>query len=118
MKLSYLKSLGVTCIYLNPIFEAHSNHRYNTANYLKIDPTLGTKSDFKRLCEKAKKLGIKIILDGVFSHTGSDSVYFNKNNRYKTLGAYNCKDSEYFSWYKFLNWPNEYVSWWNFDTLP
>lgn len=118
MKLSYLKSLGVTCIYLNPIFEAHSNHRYNTANYLKIDPILGTKSDFKRLCEKAKKLGIKIILDGVFSHTGSDSVYFNKNNRYKTLGAYNSKDSEYFSWYKFLNWPNEYVSWWNFDTLP
>lgn len=117
-KLPYLKELGVKCIYLNPIFEAHSSHRYNTANYLKIDPMLGSESDFKSLCKKALKIGIRVVLDGVFSHTGSDSVYFNKNNRYAELGAYNSKESQYFSWYKFLEWPEKYVSWWNFETLP
>lgn len=117
-KLPYLKSLGVTCIYLNPIFEAHSNHRYNTADYMKVDPMLGTEDDFKNLCQEAAVVGIKILLDGVFSHTGSDSIYFNKNGRYETQGAYNTKTSEYFNWYKFLEWPQKYVSWWNFDTLP
>lgn len=117
-KLPYLKSLGVTCIYLNPIFEAHSNHRYNTANYFKVDPMLGNKKDFKSLCKEAQKLDIKIILDGVFSHTGSDSVYFNKNRRYKKPGAFNSKESKYFNWYKFSNWPKDYVSWWGFETLP
>lgn len=87
-KLPYLSDLGVTCIYLNPIFEAHSNHRYNTADYLKIDPLLGTEKDFKTLCAEAKKRGIRVVLDGVFSHTGDDSVYFNRAGRYKTLGAY------------------------------
>ena len=117
-KLPYLKSLGVTVIYLNPIFEAHSNHRYNTADYMKIDPTLGTEEDFKKLCEKAGALDIKIILDGVFSHTGSDSVYFNRNNRYDSVGAYNSQTSPYYKWYRFDNWPNKYRSWWGFETLP
>ena len=75
-KLPYIKSLGTTVIYLNPIFEAHENHRYNTANYEKIDPLLGTEEDFKELCAKAKEMGISVILDGVFSHTGADSIYF------------------------------------------
>ena len=74
-KLPYLKDLGVNCIYLNPIFESHSNHRYDTADYSKIDPVLGTEKDFKSLCKQAKELGIHIILDGVFSHTGDDSIY-------------------------------------------
>jgi len=117
-KLPYLESLGVNCIYLNPIFEAHSNHRYDTADYNKIDSVLGTEEDFKSLCETAKKMGIHIILDGVFSHTGADSVYFNKNGRYKTLGAYNSKESPYYSWYKFTNYPEKYQSWWGFVTLP
>lgn len=117
-KLPYLKSLGVSAIYLNPIFLAHSNHRYNTADYSKIDPLLGTETDFKNLCSFAVKFDIKIILDGVFSHTGSDSIYFNKENRYKTIGAYNSKDSKYLNWYKFSNWPNEYKCWWDFKTLP
>ena len=77
-KLDYIASFGVTIIYLNPIFEAHSNHRYNTANYLKIDPLLGKEDDFVTLCSEARKRGIRIILDGVFNHTGSDSIYFNK----------------------------------------
>lgn len=117
-KLPYLKSLGVTCIYLNPIFEAHSNHRYNTADYSKIDPSLGTEKDFRSLCAKAKKLGIHIMLDGVFSHTGSDSIYFNKKGRYDSKGAYQSKESPYYEWYHFSKWPKHYESWWGFDTLP
>lgn len=117
-KLPYLKSLGVNCIYLNPIFEAHSNHRYDTADYGKIDPVLGTEKDFKNLCESAKKQGIHIILDGVFSHTGDDSVYFNRKGRYETLGAYNSPESPYYKWYKFTNYPDKYQSWWGFETLP
>lgn len=117
-KLDYLESLGVTCIYLNPIFEAHSNHRYNTADYSKIDPLLGTEEDFIKLTSELKRRNMHLILDGVFSHTGSDSVYFNKNKRYNNIGAYNSKDSEYISWYNFIHWPDKYNSWWGFDTLP
>lgn len=117
-KLPYLKDLGVTCIYLNPIFESHSNHRYDTADYGKIDPLLGTEEDFKNLCKDAKKMGIHIILDGVFSHTGDDSVYFNRKGRYPTLGAYNSPESPYYKWYKFTNYPDKYQSWWGFVTLP
>lgn len=117
-KLPYISSLGVNCIYLNPIFEAHSNHRYNTADYEKVDPLLGTEKDFVSLCKKAEQLGIRIILDGVFSHTGSDSRYFNKDGRYSDCGAYQSKDSPFYSWFKFVNWPNKYQSWWGFETLP
>lgn len=117
-KLGYLNELGVTCIYLNPIFEAHSNHRYNTADYMKIDPLLGTQEDFVSLCKAAEKQGIKIILDGVFSHTGDDSVYFNKYSRYDSVGAYNSKKSPCYKWYKFNKWRDDYESWWGFETLP
>ena len=117
-KLDYIESLGVTIIYLNPIFEAHSNHRYNTADYMKIDPLLGKEEDFVELCSEARKRGIRIILDGVFNHTGSDSIYFNKERRYATVGAYTSKDSPYYNWYCFFNYPNGYDSWWGFDTLP
>ncbi len=118
LKLPYLKSLGVNCIYLNPIFEAHSNHRYNTADYMKIDPLLGDEKDFIRLCKDAKKQGIHIILDGVFSHTGDDSIYFNKKNRYNEIGAYNSTLSPYRGWFKFKNWPDDYDAWWGVPTLP
>jgi len=117
-KLPYLKELGVTCIYLNPIFEAHSNHRYDTADYSKIDPMLGSEEDFSQLCRDARDLGIRILLDGVFSHTGCDSVYFNKYGRYDGLGAYQSQESPFFQWYSFYNWPDGYECWWNFITLP
>lgn len=117
-KLPYLQELGVTCLYLNPIFEAHSNHRYDTADYSKIDPLLGTEEDFCRLCKKAEAMGIRILLDGVFSHTGSDSVYFNREGRYTTPGAYNSQTSPYSNWYHFRQWPDSYDCWWNFTTLP
>ena len=117
-KLPYIASLGVTCIYLNPIFAAHSNHRYNTADYRSIDPLLGTEEDFKALCEAAKALGIRIVLDGVFSHTGDDSIYFDRYNRYRTHGACESKASPYYPWYRFYDWPDTYECWWNFETLP
>ncbi len=115
-KLNYLKGLGVGAIYLNPIFSAYSNHRYDTSDYMKIDPMLGDEKDFVSLCAKAKKLGIKIILDGVFSHTGADSIYFDKLGRYEG-GAFNDEVSPYRDWYSF-NEDGTYSSWWGIDTLP
>ena len=117
-KLDYLEELGVTCIYLNPIFEANSNHRYDTADYERIDPLLGDEKDLKSLCSKAKEKGISIILDGVFSHTGCDSKYFNMYNNYDSVGAYNSMSSPYFSWYKFIDYPDNYQSWWGIRLLP
>ncbi|MEG1875130.1 MAG: glycoside hydrolase family 13 protein, partial [Angelakisella sp.] len=118
-KLPYLATLGVTGIYLNPIFEAHSNHRYNTADYRKIDPLLGTEDDFITLCDAAHRLGMVIILDGVFNHTGSDSIYFNKEKRYGDhVGAYNDAYSPYREWFSWIEYPRSYRSWWGFETLP
>ena len=117
-RLPYLKALGVTVIYFNPIFEAASNHRYDTSDYMKIDPYLGDKKDFEELVEEAKKVGIRVILDGVFNHTGDNSVYFNKYGNYPSVGAYQSKDSPYFNWYSFTEWPDKYSSWWGIDVLP
>lgn len=117
-KLPYIASLGVSIIYLNPIFEAHSNHRYNTADYMKIDSLLGDEKDLKNLCRDAKRLDISIVLDGVFSHTGDDSVYFNRYKRYGEGGAYNSRDSKYHNWFNFKNWPDDYEAWWGVPSLP
>lgn len=116
--LEYLSSLGVTCVYLNPIFEAHSNHRYDTADYEKIDPLLGDTADFRSLTAAAAARGIRVLLDGVFSHTGADSVYFNREGRYGDGGAYRSVASPYYPWYRFHSWPDTYASWWGFETLP
>lgn len=117
-KLPYLQRLGITAIYLSPVFEAHSNHKYDTSDYFIIDPMFGTENTLKILCAMAEKYGIYIILDGVFSHTGVDSLYFNKYNNYKSVGAYQSKDSPYFDWYTFNNWNNDYNCWWNIKILP
>ena len=114
-----IAELGFTAIYLNPIFEAHSNHRYNTADYLNVDPLLGTNEEFEVLCREAAKYGIGIVLDGVFSHTGSDSRYFNREGRYGDGGAYRDPNSPYRSWYDFdPKYKGGYRSWWGFETLP
>ncbi|MEE0944288.1 MAG: glycoside hydrolase family 13 protein [Clostridia bacterium] len=117
-KLSYLADLGIGAIYLNPIFKAYSNHRYDTGDYEEIDEVLGTEKDFERLCSEAKKYGIRIILDGVFNHTGSDSKYFNKNGTYDSVGAYQSTESAYSAWYRFSSHPDNYESWWGMETLP
>ncbi len=117
-KLDYLRTLNVTAIYLNPIFKAYSNHRYDTGDYFEIDELLGDKSDLILLIDKAHEKGIKIILDGVFNHTGSDSLYFNKKGKYQSLGAYQSEKSPYYNWFNFINYPNLYESWWGIQTLP
>ena len=116
-KLPYLKDLGVSVLYLNPIFKAWSNHRYDTANYLKIDELLGTEEDFRSLCRAAHRLGMKVILDGVFSHTGSRSVYFDAQGEFGT-GAASDPDSPYREWFEFSRFPDEYTTWWGMKTLP
>ena len=117
-KLDYLQSLSVTTLYLCPIFEAASNHRYNTADYMRIDPMLGTEEDFRQLCADAAERGIRIMLDGVFNHTGSNSRYFNADGFYPELGAAQSKDSPYYEWFNFTHWPTHYDSWWGVHTLP
>lgn len=117
-KLDYLKDLGINVIYLNPIFEASSNHKYDTGDYKKVDPMFGDNDTFRILCLKAKELGIHIILDGVFSHTGSDSIYFNKEGTYDSLGAFQSEESPYYSWYSFQRYCDVYHCWWGIDTLP
>ena len=117
-KLPYLHSLGVNVIYLNPIFLAPSNHKYDTSNYYQIDPEFGTLKTFKTLMSATAKLGMHVILDGVFNHTGSDSIYFNKYNRFPDLGAYQSKKSPYYSWYTFQQWPDSYNTFAGVDTLP
>ena len=117
-KLDYLKDLNVTVIYLNPIFKSYSNHHYDTGDYFCIDPNLGDMDDLKELIFQAERRGIKIILDGVFSHTGDDSRYFNKYGRYDSIGAYQSKNSPYYDWYTFKKFPDKYNSWWGIDVLP
>ena len=117
-KLDELAELGVTALYLCPIFESASNHRYNTADYTKIDPLLGDEEDFKSLCARAKERGIRVILDGVFNHTGSQSIYFNADGFYPSLGAAQSQDSPYSDWFSFHPWPDDYDAWWGIRTLP
>ncbi len=117
-KLDYLKSLSVKTIYLSPIFEAYSNHKYDTGNYMKVDDMFGGDEAFELLLKKAKEYGMGIILDGVFNHTGDNSLYFNKYGKYGMGGAYRREESPYRNWYFFKNWPEQYESWWGIDILP
>ena len=117
-KLPYLKELGISCIYLNPIVEARSNHRYDASDYSRPDPILGTTEDFEQLCKKAEEQGMRIILDGVFSHTGCDSIYFNRYGTYDSVGACQGPESQYYPWYDFRHFPDEYKCWWGFKDLP
>jgi glycosidase len=117
-KLGYLKKLGVNAIYFNPIFMAPSNHLYDTTDYYRIDPYFGRISDFTYLVRQARKWGIHVILDGVFNHTSSDSLYFDRYSRYFSLGAYESQDSWFYDWYTFTEWPDDYDAWWGFDSLP
>ena len=117
-KMDYIASLGITILYLNPIGKAFSNHRYDTGDYKTPDPMLGTEEDFRRMCDAAHARGIHVILDGVYSHTGSNSLYFDRNRTFGGNGAFCRQDSPYYNWYTFYQWPYHYHSWWNFDTLP
>ncbi|MDX6409580.1 MAG: hypothetical protein QOE13_2651 [Gaiellaceae bacterium] len=122
-KLGYLKSLGVDAIWTTPIFKARSNHRYDTDDYNHIDPALGGDAAFAALSAAAKAEGIRLILDGVFNHASSDSLYFDRFHRYPSLGACESQASPWRSWFRFAtgNTPcggNDYVGWFSIDTLP
>lgn len=116
-KLPYLSDMGVEILYLNPISKAFSSHRYDTCDYKTPDPMLGTEEDFAELCRAAHDRGIRIVLDGVYSHTGSRSIYFDKNHEFGG-GAVSDPNSPYRNWYQFHHYPDSYNCWWNFDTLP
>ena len=115
-KLPYIKSLGTDIIYLSPIVESQSTHRYDTADYENIDPYIGKNDDLKLLCDEAHKKGMKVILDAVFNHTGNDSKYFNEYGRYKTEGAFQNKDSYYGSFYKKVG--SSFCYWWSMPNMP
>ena len=117
-KLDELKELGVETLYFNPIFEAAENHRYGTADYDRIDPMLGCNEDFSRLCDEAHRRGMRVMLDGVFNHTGFVSRYFNGDGFYPDVGACQSWDSPYRSWFQFIRWPDRYESWWGIYSLP
>jgi glycosidase len=117
-KLDYLEDLGVTAIYFNPIFQSPSNHLYDTTDYYQIDPYFGSIGTYRSLVSEAQRRGMQVILDGVFNHTSSDSIYFDKESGYPKDGAYESQDSRYYDWYTFYEWPDSYNSWWGFDTLP
>ena len=117
-KMGYIASMGATILYLNPISKSFSSHRYDTGDYKTPDPMLGTEADFAAMCAEAHKYGIRVILDGVYSHTGSNSLYFDRNRTFGGNGAYCTKESPYYSWYQFYQYPDNYNSWWGFHTLP
>ena len=117
-KLDDLAAFGVNCLYLNPIFKARSNHRYDTGDYKAIDPFLGDETVFRQLCREARKRHMRIILDGVFSHTGADSRYFNQKGSYAGVGAAQSKASPWYPWYRFRSYPDDYRCWWGDRTLP
>ena len=117
-KLDYIAGLGVNAIYLCPIFKSNSNHRYHTVDYFEIDPVLGTLKDFDSLVKKAHKLGLRIILDGVFNHCSRGFFQFNS---LMELGP----NSPYVDWFHVKGWPlnaysgkPNYECWWNFPALP
>ena len=117
-KLPYLADMGVIAIYLSPVFDAFSNHKYDTGNYFAVDEMFGGEEALIELCKKAESYGIGIILDGVFSHTGADSIYFNRYGNYNSTGAYQSQSSPYYSWYIFNKWRDDYACWWGIKTLP
>lgn len=117
-KLDYLRDLGITIIYLSPIFKAVSNHKYDTGDYKQIDPMYGNEIIFKEFIQECELRNISVILDGVFSHTGDDSIYFNKYKNYDSIGAYESKKSEYYDWYKFEDYPDKYDCWWGIKAQP
>lgn len=117
-KLDYIKSLGVSCIYLSPVFKAYSNHKYDTGDYMTVDEGFGGDEALEALFKAAKEKGIFVILDGVFNHVGDDSLYFNHFGKYDSVGAYQSKKSPFYKWFSFFDYPDGYDAWWGIGNLP
>jgi len=115
-KADYLEDLGVTAIYLNPIFAAESNHRYDAADYERIDPALGDGDDFDDLTDALEDRDIRLLLDCVFNHTGDEHYAFQDVEE-------KGRESRYWDWYFVEGWPisknpPNYKCWWDFGDLP
>ena len=117
-KLDRLQAMGYDILYLSPVFDARSNHRYDTGDYETVDPALGGDAAFDRLISAAHARGMRVVLDGVFNHTGDDSRYFNRYGTYPTVGAYQSLSSPYAAWYTFRRFPDDYECWWGIPILP
>ncbi len=132
-KLDYLESLGVTTIYLNPIFASPSNHGYDTTDYMSINEMFGTQDDYNALLGGLADRGMHLIVDGVFNHVSSDSKYLDRYERYPEVGACESQNSDYRDWFYFTDVPAgsgpcvgsdgtpnaaNYESWWGYDSLP
>ena len=126
-QLDYIQSLGIDTIYMNPIFSARSYHRYDTDNYLHIDPALGGDAAFTALSAEMARRGMSVILDGVFNHASSDGMYFDRYDRYggqpPDIGACLSLGSQWRSWFNFTddNVPcqtGDYIGWFGLDSLP
>jgi glycosidase len=132
-KLDYLDELGITALYLNPIFRSPSNHKYDTTDFTEIDPAFGDLALFESLSDAAAANGMRLILDGVFNHSSSDSIYFDRYGRHDSVGACESHTSPYREWYHFTpvaagSGPcvgddgtaaaANYESWFGFDSLP
>lgn len=115
--LDYIAELGIDCIYFTPIFDAPTNHRYDAIDFMKIDPMLGTEADLVELLDKAHARGIKIVLDAVFNHCSSDSIYFDITNKFGS-GAYHSQESYYYRWFDFQEWPHQYRGWIGLGFMP
>ena len=117
-KLEYIRALGASVIYLSPVAEAYSNHKYDVGDFMKVDAGFGGDRALAELTEKAASLGIRVMLDGVFNHVGDNSVYFNKYGTYPSIGAYQSKESPYADWFTFYRFPDLYECWWGVTNLP
>jgi glycosidase len=120
-ELDYVKSLGVDAIWLTPIFKARSNHRYDTDDYMQVDPSLGGDAAYTQLKAAAQAKGIHLILDGVFNHTSSDSRYFDRYHRYPdVVGACESAGSPYRDWYSITGSCDDgaYAKFAGLDSLP
>ncbi len=117
-KLDYIQELGVSILYLSPIFEAKTYHKYDIGDYETIDSDFGDLNTFNKLVHEVKKRGMYLILDGVFNHCGEDSIYFNRFNNYDSIGAYQSKDSAYYDWFCFNEFPDNYLCWRSISELP
>lgn len=111
-KLDYLRDFGIDCVYLTPIFESPSNHRYDAMDYHQIDPLLGSEADLADLVEAAHERGMRLVLDIVFNHCSNESKYFNQSGWYgEDVGAYRSRLSPYYRMFTFMQYPHEYQSW-------
>ncbi|RME06770.1 MAG: glycoside hydrolase family 13 protein, partial [Deltaproteobacteria bacterium] len=123
-KLPYLQDLGVTAIYLNPIFLSPSNSKYDTRDYRIVDSPeewgfgFGGDAAFDSLLHAAHNAGIRVILDGVFNHTGDWHQWFDRAGQYPTDGAFESKASEWSTFYTFFEWPYSFCHWSTFGMMP